>query len=87
MKIDANKLFVATAITFAVSWIICAIFVGLLPVGMMTMTGHMVHMNLGSLSWSMTFTGFITGLIAWSLLPGAIAWCIATIYNRLALAG
>ena len=83
MKCDANKLFVATAVTFAVFWVVCAIFVTLLPGGMMGLSGHMVHMDLGGLGWSMTMTGFFVGLVAWSLLAGGIVWVMASLYNRL----
>jgi hypothetical protein len=83
MNIDANKLFVATVSIVAMVWIFCAALVILLPSGMMTMTGHMIHGNLQGMAWSMNATGFFVGLIIWSALAGVIVWLIAILYNKL----
>ena len=83
MRLDASKLFLSTLIVFAVIWTACAAFVSFLPVGMMRMSGHMVHMDLQGFSWSMTATGFFVGLIAWSVLAAGIVWLVASLYNRL----
>lgn len=83
MTCDANKLFLATAAAFAVVWVICAAFVALMPGAMMTMSGHMVHADLEMTHWTLSWGGFFIGLIAWSLIAGAIAWLIGTIYNGL----
>ncbi len=83
MKHDANKMFVAVAVTFAVIWIICAVLVWAVPTVMTALTGHMVHLDLKELVWSMTAAGFFIGLVSWSLLSGVIAWVIVLIYNRL----
>jgi hypothetical protein len=84
MKCDTNKLFIATTITVAIAWIVCAAFVAFLPTAMMTLMGHMIHANLDAMKWSMTTTGFFVGLFAWSLMAGVIAWLTARIYNGLA---
>ncbi len=84
MIISANKLFVATAVVFAVLWIICSALVALLPGMVLAATGYMVHSELESFRWSLTGTGFIGGLILWSLIPGITIWLIAAAYNRLA---
>ncbi len=83
MKIDSTKFGLATGMVFAVSWLICSLFVTVLPRGMMQMSGHMVHANLGQMSWVLTWGGFIYGLLAWSIGAGIVAWAIAAIYNRL----
>ncbi len=84
MTLDPTKLFVAVAAAFAIAWVICAAFVIVLPAGMMTLSGHMIHTELEGMNWSMNMAGFFTGLIAWSALAGAIAWVSAIIYNRMA---
>jgi len=83
MKLDAPKLGLATAIAFAVVWAICSAFVMLLPDMMMQMSGHALHANMGDAHWTMQWTGFIVGLVVWSVLGGVLAWGIATVYNRL----
>jgi hypothetical protein len=83
MKLDAIKLGIATAIISAISWAICSLLVVSMPSGMMAMSGHMVHADLGHLGWTMTTTGFLVGLVAWSIISGVIVWAIAALYNRL----
>lgn len=83
MKLDAIKLGTATAIVIAVAWAICSLLVVYIPSGMMTMSGHMVHADLAQMGWSLTATGFLIGLIAWSAISGLVVWAIAALYNRL----
>ena len=80
MKIDATKFGLATAIVFAVSWIVCSALVAVLPGGMMQISGYMIHADFGDLTWTMNISGFVAGLIAW----GVIGWAIAAVYNHLA---
>lgn len=83
MRIDAIKLGLATAIVFAVVWVICSLLVFSMPLGMMQMGGHMTHADFGPMAWTLTWTGFIIGLVAWSILAGVLAWAIAAVYNSL----
>ncbi len=83
MKIDAIKLGLATAIVFAVFWAICSLLVFSMPMGMMQMSGHMVHAELGHMSWTLTWGGFVFGLLAWSIVAGFTVRAIAALYNRL----
>lgn len=83
MKIDAIKFGIATAIVFAVFWVLCSLLVFSMPIGMMRMSGHMVHGDFGQMAWVLNWGGFIYGLIAWSLIAGIVAWAIAAVYNRL----
>ena len=84
MKLNAEKLGVATALVFAVVWVICSVLVVLLPGSMMQMSGHMAHADFGDMGWSMHWTGFIVGLILWTVVPAAVVWAVAAVYNRLA---
>ena len=85
MKLDTSKLFLATLVTFAAIWVLCTILVVLMPFGMMSLSGHMTHMDLQAMSWTMTTTGFFVGLVSWSVVPAAIVWAIASLYNRLSM--
>jgi hypothetical protein len=82
MKIDAIKLGAATAIIFAVIWVVCSVLVLFVPGAMMQMSGHMLHADLGNMGWTMHWVGFLTGLILWTLLPALLVTAIAAIYNR-----
>lgn len=83
MKLNASKFGLASAIVFAVVWVLCSLFVYAMPVGMMQTTGHMVHGDFARMSWQLNGTGFFFGLIAWPLLAGITAWAIAATYNLL----
>lgn len=83
MEINATKFGLATTIVFAVFWAICSLFVMSMPLGMMRMSGHMVHSDFGHMAWTLNWGGFVYGLFAWSVLAGLIAWAIAAVYNRL----
>ena len=81
MKINALNLGFASAITTAIAWVICYLFVWMMPGPMMGMTGQMMHMDMGQIGWMLSPMGFIWGLVAWSIFAGIFAWLIATIYN------
>ncbi len=84
MDINANKLFLATAVVFAVLWIICSALIVVLPNMMLAASGSMIHAELETLGWSLTGGGFVLGLVLWSLLPGITVWLVVIAYNRLA---
>ena len=84
MTLNANKLFMATAVVFALLWIICSALIAVVPDMMLTATGFMVHAEFETFRWSLTGVGFAGGLVLWSLLPGITVWLVAAVYNRLA---
>ena len=83
MKLDAIKFGVATAIVFGLFWIACSFLVMMSPSFMMDMSGNMIHGDLSEMSWHMTFSGVVIGLIVWSLFAGLIAGLIAHVYNKM----
>ena len=50
---------------------------------MMSMSGYMIHANVEGLSWTMTWGGFVVGLLAWTICAAAVGWLIGWIYNYL----
>ena len=83
MKLDAVKIGYATAIAFALVWLVCSLLVWGLPSMMLGMSGHMVHVDFSDMGWHMTPGGVVAGLFAWSIIAGIIAALIAQIYNKL----
>lgn len=83
MTLNANKLFLATAVVFAILWIICSALVAVIPDMMLTATGYMVHVEFETFRWSLTGVGFAGGLVLWALVPGITVWLVAAAYNRL----
>ncbi len=83
MKLNAAKFGLAWAITFAIFWLVCSLFVWLMPGAMMGISGHMIHGDLSAINWHLSLAGAVAGLVAWSLLAGVTGWLVALVYNRL----
>ena len=83
MNIDANKIGISSAVTFSIVWLICSLVVYLAPQLMMSITGHMMHAEMGQNTWTLTLPSVLIGLIAWAGLSGITGWLIATIHNKL----
>ncbi|NQV71249.1 MAG: hypothetical protein HQ498_14585 [Pseudohongiella sp.] len=83
MKLNAIKFGTATAIGFALIWLLCSVLVWIQPSLMMGMSGHMVHGDFSTMDWHMTSAGVVTGLFAWSIIAGLSGALIATVYNKL----
>ena len=81
MNINPIKLGISSAAVFALFWVICSAIVYFVPEQMMLMTGHMAHVNLSDMHWTLTWSGFFIGLVSWAGIAGVTAWLIATIYN------
>jgi len=82
MKLNATAMANAAAATAAILWIVCSLLVVMLPGMMLSMTGHMVYLDMGAHSWVMSAYGFGFGLIIWVVLAWVIGWLVATFYNR-----
>lgn len=83
MTSNPVKLGIASAIAFAILWIICSAIVYVSPGPMMEVSGHMIHADLSTLSWTLTWPGFIMGLVGWMVVAGVTSWLIALIYKLL----
>ena len=82
MKLNVNALANAAMVSAAIFWVVCSLLVVLVPSMMMTMTGHMLHLDMQAHSWLLTGYGFVIGLIIWTALAWVIGWMIGTFYNR-----
>ena len=83
MKFNSVKFALAATLTTAVIWVICSLLVFLLPQATIMASSDMIHMDIQDMMWSVTLSGFIKGLILWSLSVGLSAWIFAVIYHRL----
>ena len=83
MKLNPITLGISSAFTTAILWIICSLLVVVLPGFMTHMTAGMMHGDTASTIFTMTWPGFIYGLVAWVVWAGVAGWLIAIIYNRL----
>lgn len=83
MKFHTCNFAIAAALTSAIIWIICSLLVLSLPQMTMMLSGDMMHMNTQDMMWTLTLTGFIKGLVLWSITIGLSAWIFAVLYNSL----
>ena len=81
MKLDAGRLAIALGGATAILWVICSALVALFSGGMMTMTGHMLHMDATGFAWTLTFSGALIGLVLWSVCAAVAGWLIGWLYN------
>ncbi|KKN30296.1 hypothetical protein LCGC14_0835490 [marine sediment metagenome] len=82
MKLNSANFALAASLTTAIVWVACSFLVVMLPQATMIASGDMIHMDIQNMMWSLTLSGFIKGLILWSLSVGLSAWIFAVIYNR-----
>ncbi|WP_417446688.1 DUF5676 family membrane protein [Kangiella sp.] len=83
MKIKPLTLGIATAIAFAIVWTLCFIFVWVLPSLSMNVFEDMMHSTEMGMEWHISMSGFLVGLVVWSVCGGFTAWLLAVIYNKL----
>lgn len=83
MKLDATKFGLAVAIVTAIGWTLCSALVAFVPGPMMSMSGHMMHADMGAYHWVLTWRGFVVGLVLWTVIDGVLGWAIAAVYNKL----
>ena len=81
MTLNPNRLFIATTASVGIIWLLCVAIVALLPSMSMSATGAMMHMDTHEMSWQLTASGVVAGLVIWSVSAGILAWLIATLYN------
>ena len=83
MRLIPSKLGIAAAATAAILWLTCSLLVSLLPGAMLGMSGHMVHAEFSNFAWTLSASGILFGMIAWSTVAGIFGWLFGLIYNRL----
>lgn len=84
MELNANKFGFSMAVSASLVWIICSALVILAPATLLSLSSHMVHMDIRSLGWSITYSGFLSGLVGWGVVSGVLGWLMAKIYNQIA---
>ena len=83
MKLNPIMLGIAGATATSMLWVVCSLLVFLLPGFMTHMTASMMHGDTASMALTMTWPGFLWGLVAWVVWAGVAGWLLAMIYNRL----
>ncbi len=85
MEIKKGKLALASAATFGVAYLICALFVIIAPDLAIRLTGWLFHLlNVEQFAGDVAVTagGLIGGLVQVVIYAYLIAWLFAWFYNR-----
>lgn len=83
MKLKSVRFACACAMAFAAMWIVCSALVWISPSSMSEVSSHMLHLDTGYFSFTLTLAGFMEGLISWSLLAAVSGLLTAEFYNLL----
>ncbi len=83
MRIDAIKFGTAWAAAAALLWILCSLVVFAIPGPSVTMSGHMMHSDMGRWAWSFSLGGVLAGLLLWALFAFIFGWLIGVVYNAM----
>lgn len=83
MTLDASKFGVAAALTAAIIWTIDTLLFSIMPFAFATLHGIMMHSRYIEAGWHLSFSGYIVGLVGWSVSVGLGGWLFAKIHNRL----
>jgi hypothetical protein len=61
---------------------ICALALVIAPQATTSLASTLIHLDLSQMSRSLTWSGYFTGLIAWTIGAGLVFWAAAALYNR-----
>jgi len=83
MKIQADRLALASALIAAILYAVCWMIVAVVPGIAMSVTEDMFHMHLDSVEWKMTAGSLLVGTLAGAAATGAAVWLVGILYNRI----
>lgn len=83
MKLDARYFGVSAGIVAAVTFVLCGLLVAVAPGATQAGISYVLHVDLTSLSRTLTAASFFVGLIVFSLFVGLCAYGTAALYNAL----
>lgn len=81
MKLNVKAYATAHALTAAILFVVCSLFVGFLPDQTLSFTRYALHTDLSGIMRPLTINGFIVGLVVASLGCGLLSLIMASIYN------
>ena len=84
-RLNVRSLFLATAITTGIAYLVCVLFLTVAPQATMAFFSYVLHANLTGIIRSVTWGSFIVGLIVWSVGIGLYAAFVARLYNKLSM--
>ncbi len=83
LRLSGRSLFLATAITTGIAYLVCILFLTVAPQITMAFFSYILHANVSDITRSVTWGSFILGLLVWSVGTGLYAAFVARLYNKL----
>jgi len=83
MRLDTRAFAIASGMTAALLFVLCATAVAIAPGPTTAFFGYIVHLDMSGMRRELTVASFIVGLIAWTLGTALTFGLAAMIYNRL----
>lgn len=83
MKNHTLRVAVAAAGATGLLWVLCSLVFLYQPEMMIRLTGHMLHADLSSISFNLSWTGFFVGLLGWMVTAAAVALTSIGLYSLL----
>jgi hypothetical protein len=84
MKIDIRVLALSEALVGAALFVFCAAFIALAPDATANATKYLFHMDLSNIARPVSWGGFLSGLVVFTLFMGIVGLVWGWFYNRLA---
>lgn len=80
--LNARAFGFAAATIAALLTTICALGLAIAPQATTSLASTLIHLDLTEMSRSLTWSGYFTGLVAWTIGAGLVFWAAAALYNR-----
>ena len=84
-RLNVRSLFLATAITTGIAYLVCVLFLTVAPQATMAFFSYVLHAILTGIIRSINWGSFIVGLIVWSVGIGLYTAFVARLYNKLSV--
>jgi hypothetical protein len=84
--LDARAFGLAAATIAAVLTTICALGLAVAPRATTGVASTLIHLDLSEMSRSLSWSGYFSGLIVWTIGAGLIFWAAGWLYNRFSAA-
>ena len=80
--LNARAFGLAAATIAGVLTTVCALAIAIAPQATTAVASTLIHLDLSEMSRSLTWGGYFSGLIGWTVGAGVVFWAAASLYNR-----
>lgn len=81
-SLDARAFGFAAATIAAVLTTVCALGLAIAPRATTAVASTLIHLDLSEMSRTLSWGGYFSGLIGWTIGAGLIFWAAGALYNR-----